>query len=1205
MLSNIKADQEAIARARRKVRSYDKDPDKIFYLIGSAYGKHNEHHFIFLSEDGQDKRYTIDTTYPRFHIRNMSKPEVASELSKNRKMSYVKEIRSNAMKNAITQKEEVVVTVSTYNPNNVTSRKEPERAISPLFDPDYTHNNHSEYFHVVLNDNGLIMGMPYRFKKGKPVMVLEGVEDSRHLYKEIFKMIPEEALDVGENLLSLIHAQLPPWSKMIVAIDIEIQANHGESMNPELAEVPITSIACTNHEETVVYTLTNELLGIDPPANPETFNDGTFTRYLFDSERELLEATMQFIDDNDQKIIVTYSGDSFDIPYMSRRFELLNIQHTYGIYGWEMKGGFSSSAWKKSWFKKWKGKYLIDLLEYFANGNVRTGAYNRTEYEDLKLDTVAKAIIGRGKYEYEGKIEELSSEELSYYNCKDTQLTFDLATHDDDFPALILFFIMRFGNLSLENANRRGVTSWWGGFFFRYMTENNILFPNKSQLVRDSPEKLKGGTVLDAETGVYTDITLLDFSSLYPTMIIFWNICFSTINCAHWECQPDQPNSRVIEIPGAIIWTCTQRIGYMPAVLSFLRNARVHIYKPLAKTDSFYKKLSDFFKIFMNAGYGVFANYGFPFAHDFAAQAVTATSRDKLDELVVKIGDLGGDVHYGDSVVGSEAIIFKFAHQREFKAEPFIMSFSEAWSFLGDRYETVTEDGKERMYVKDLFVWSRKGWNEVHRVIRHFTYKSIYRVATGLGSVDITEDHSLVDSKGREFKPQEISTDKKRPVTAPYPLQGDVSDEEGRFLLMFLFSMVGTAANNSNTGYHSQKSVMLQFNPNCIRMGLEILEQCEPIINKLETSYNSYTTGKGKLMIKFKSHVQLHKLVRAHCYGDKGKIKPYPRIFMLEDKYLRLVYDFLVDYYYRPDKKKVDRWTIKSSAEMVVFSSLAEKFDKGKFTFIPQPRGKLYHARRSSKFPRKVTLSVVKTTAEMVYDLDTKDGTFMAGNIDCHNTDSVFATDIPDDAADILSDQLGIEVENEGSFKKFILYMKKNYIKMNPDEKKIMGMSGKKKNNCKLVRKAFKETVDKLTIEMNNQEMLDYVYQQIRRYEEKIINRDFNMDDVKITQALSMDIGTYKANTPLVQAANNFTKALNHKGVTRNIGRKGVIIEYVKVSDKRVWMPTQMTNIDSVNVDHYVTQLYKVFRQLTVPLGMEVKVLKESKEQRSLEDWSY
>ena len=162
---------------------------------------------------------------------------------------------------------------------------------------------------------------------------------------------------------------------------------------------------------------------------------------------------------------------------------------------------------------------IIELYEYFDNPNIRVGAYHN-KYENLKLDTVAKAILGTNKYDYEGSIVDLCSEELAFYNAKDTQLTYNLATHDNDFPVFILFFIMRFSTLGLAKANRKGITSWWSGFQYRNLHQLNTYHPNCSMLVQSSASDLKGGDVLDAILGVHEDVTILDFSSLYPTNII-------------------------------------------------------------------------------------------------------------------------------------------------------------------------------------------------------------------------------------------------------------------------------------------------------------------------------------------------------------------------------------------------------------------------------------------------------------------------------------------------------------------------------------------------------------------------------------------------------------------------------------------------------------------------------------------------------------
>jgi len=52
-------------------------------------------------------------------------------------------------------------------------------------------------------------------------------------------------------------------------------------------------------------------------------------------------------------------------------------------------------------------------------------------------------------------------------------------------------------------------------------------------------------------------------------------------------------------------------------------------------------------------------------------------------------------------------------------------------------------------------IWSDKGWTKVKRVIRHKCNKRIFRVLTQKGSVDVTEDHSLLDINGKIIKPSQ------------------------------------------------------------------------------------------------------------------------------------------------------------------------------------------------------------------------------------------------------------------------------------------------------------------------------------------------------------------------------------------------------------------------------------------------------------------
>jgi len=53
-------------------------------------------------------------------------------------------------------------------------------------------------------------------------------------------------------------------------------------------------------------------------------------------------------------------------------------------------------------------------------------------------------------------------------------------------------------------------------------------------------------------------------------------------------------------------------------------------------------------------------------------------------------------------------------------------------------------------------IWTEKGWTKINKVIKHKVNKSIYRIITNSGAVDVTEDHSLIDIQGIEISPKDI-----------------------------------------------------------------------------------------------------------------------------------------------------------------------------------------------------------------------------------------------------------------------------------------------------------------------------------------------------------------------------------------------------------------------------------------------------------------
>ena len=84
-------------------------------------------------------------------------------------------------------------------------------------------------------------------------------------------------------------------------------------------------------------------------------------------------------------------------------------------------------------------------------------------------------------------------------------------------------------------------------------------------------------------------------------------------------------------------------------------------------------------------------------------------------------------------------------------------SYPEFKAFDDDKSNSNRRE-KQQLMV-DAHVWTSRGWSKIHRLIRHKCRKTIYRVLTQTGLVDVTEDHSLLDSEGRLVKPKDLKKD--------------------------------------------------------------------------------------------------------------------------------------------------------------------------------------------------------------------------------------------------------------------------------------------------------------------------------------------------------------------------------------------------------------------------------------------------------------
>ncbi len=163
--------------------------------------------------------------------------------------------------------------------------------------------------------------------------------------------------------------------------------------------------------------------------------------------------------------------------------------------------------------------------------------------------------------------------------------------------------------------------------------------------------KYKGSIVLDPMRGIHKDAYLFDVTSLYPTMIIKYNLSPETVNCS---CCKNNPQARKIFTSEVLrdckyladegsYWICQHRKGLFAKILGELTEERIKYKKAGSEVES------QAIKALINSGYGVFGHPYFKYYDPRVAELVTAFGRDTLTKMRSIAASLGFVILYGDT----------------------------------------------------------------------------------------------------------------------------------------------------------------------------------------------------------------------------------------------------------------------------------------------------------------------------------------------------------------------------------------------------------------------------------------------------------------------------------------------------------------------------------------------------------------------------
>ncbi|MCP8319200.1 MAG: DNA-directed DNA polymerase I [Candidatus Methylarchaceae archaeon HK01B] len=496
-----------------------------------------------------------------------------------------------------------------------------------------------KYYENYLYDKGLMVGAFYEEKDSKTVPV--EYEVPKVAKESLKKVLDKSDPDFKSHILEWIRLLSQPLPSIRRAsLDIEVLPPAEMRIpDPVKAEFPVLAVSIVGSDEVQeVFLLKREEIEL----GQKKIGDHVKV-YFFEDEKELISSVFKRI--LDYPFLITFNGDDFDLNYLYHRaikfvFPKEQIPILLGRDVAYVEHGVH-----------------IDLYKIFRNKSLQIYAFGN-RYIEHTLNGVSKALIKESKMKFEGALGSLPLYELAKYCYNDALITYKLTNFNDDLLMKLLLVIARVAKMPIDDVARLGVSNWIRSMMYFEHRKINALIPKKDELEEKGGavsepitkgKKYKGALVVEPKTGVHFNVLVLDFASLYPSIIKVYNLSYETVNCIHPE---DKRNF----IPGTKQWVCKKRKGISSLVIGSLRDLRVNYYKPLSKDSSLspddkslYNIVTQALKVILNASYGVMGAEIYPLYCLPVAEATAAIGRYIISKTIEKCKELGINVVYGDT----------------------------------------------------------------------------------------------------------------------------------------------------------------------------------------------------------------------------------------------------------------------------------------------------------------------------------------------------------------------------------------------------------------------------------------------------------------------------------------------------------------------------------------------------------------------------
>ncbi len=359
------------------------------------------------------------------------------------------------------------------------------------------------------------------------------------------------------------------------------------------------------------------------------FKDKEVSGSLTGEPVDILNRFIDVVRRNDPDIITGYNIDGYDLPFLQKLADGNKIKMLLGRDDQEPKRVMNQ-------FWKINGRVVAD-----AWWNVKREIHPKQE----TLAAVSKELLGESKMDVDrlnidGEWQNNRNKVIEYC-IKDARLAMLILEKIEVIDKYLNMSTVSM--IPLDDVWNSGNSTLIDSLLIRESDRRGIGVP-MNNFTNQNEDKIEGGYVHSIEPGLYDMVAVLDFKSMYPSLMIKYNICFTTLD----------PNG-TIEAPNKIRFLSPEvKRGLVPEKLQELMKTR-DMYKELMRKETnedrkrYLNSMQNSVKVLMNSFYGVFASNFYRFTDQNIGAAITAFARETIKGIIRNLESKGIKVVYGDT----------------------------------------------------------------------------------------------------------------------------------------------------------------------------------------------------------------------------------------------------------------------------------------------------------------------------------------------------------------------------------------------------------------------------------------------------------------------------------------------------------------------------------------------------------------------------